>query len=64
MLVVLVTNIRYDYAGYAGYAEYAEYAEYSEYVVWLKQSTPGTVVPLTMFFQQITTQLSLIYLTD
>ena len=38
-----------DYGEYAKYAEYVEYAEYAKYADWLKQSTPGSVVPLAMF---------------
>ena len=37
-----------DYGEYAKYAEYVEYAEYAKYADWLKQSTPGYVMPLTV----------------
>ena len=50
---MLGNNAKYaDYADYREYAEcakYAEYAEYAKYADWLKQSTPGSVVPLAMF---------------
>ena len=38
-----------DYGEYAKYAEYVEYAEYAKYADWLKQSTPGSLVPSAMF---------------
>ena len=37
-------------SAFAEYAEYAEYAKDAKYADWLKQSTPGSIVPLAMFF--------------
>ena len=46
---MLGNNAKYaDYADYREYAECAEYAEYAKFADWLKQSTPGYVVRLTV----------------
>ena len=41
------------YAKYTNYVKYTKYAKYAEYADWLKQLTPGSVVPLAMFFYLI-----------
>ena len=47
---MLGNNAKYaDYADYREYAECAKYAEYAKFADWLKQSTPGSEVPLAMF---------------
>ena len=35
-----------EYTEYAEYAEYAKFTEYAKYADWLKQSVPGSIVPL------------------
>ena len=35
-----------EYAEYAEYVEYAKFTEHAKYTDWLKQSVPGSIVPL------------------
>ena len=57
-----------EHVEYVEYVEYAEYAEYCgvvlisdldevawffDLLIWFKQSTPGSVVPLAIFFQRV-----------